>query len=60
MNWDDLRYVLAVSRAAGLNAAARDLKINPSSLYRRLQALERRMGVPLRAIAYGLSLDDRR
>jgi DNA-binding transcriptional LysR family regulator len=47
MNWDDLRYVLAVSCAAGLNAAARDLKINPSSLYRRLQALERRMGVRL-------------
>jgi DNA-binding transcriptional LysR family regulator len=47
MNWDDLRFVLAVSRSAGLNAAARTLGMNASSVYRRLEALEAGMGVRL-------------
>lgn len=47
MNWDDLRFVLAVSRATGLNSAARTLGINPSSVYRRLESLETSMGVRL-------------
>lgn len=47
MNWDDLRFVLALSRANGLTSAARALGINPSSVYRRLEALEASMGVRL-------------
>lgn len=47
MNWDDLRFVLALSRASGLNAAARALGINPSSVYRRLETLEAALGVRL-------------
>lgn len=47
MDWDDLRYVLAISRAAGLNPAAKALGVNPSSVYRRLEALERRLEVRL-------------
>lgn len=47
MDWNDLRYVLAVSRTTGLNAAARALGVNPSSVYRRLESLETRMGVRL-------------
>ena len=43
MDWDDLRYVLAIARAGGLNGAARALDVNPSSVYRRLEALEAAM-----------------
>lgn len=47
MDWDDLRYVLAISRAAGLNPAAKALGVNASSVYRRLEAMEQRMEVRL-------------
>ncbi len=47
MDWDDLRYVLAVNRNGGLNAAARCLEVNPSSVFRRLGALEKRLEVRL-------------
>jgi DNA-binding transcriptional LysR family regulator len=47
MDWDDLRYVLAISRAGGLNSAARALDVNPSSVYRRLEALEKSLEVRL-------------
>ncbi|MCX7072091.1 MAG: LysR family transcriptional regulator [Gammaproteobacteria bacterium] len=47
MDWDDLRYVLAISRAGGLNGAARALGVNPSSVYRRLEALEKTLEVRL-------------
>ncbi len=47
MDWDDLRYVLAISRAGGLNGAARSLGVNPSSAYRRLEALEKALEVRL-------------
>ena len=47
MDWDDLRYVLAISRAGGLNSAARLLGVNPSSVYRRLEGLEKRLEVRL-------------
>ncbi len=47
MNWDDLRYVLAISRAGGLNGAARLLAVNPSSVYRRLETLELALEVRL-------------
>jgi DNA-binding transcriptional LysR family regulator len=47
MEWDDLRYVLAINRAGGLNAAARALEVNPSSVFRRLGALEKREEVRL-------------
>jgi DNA-binding transcriptional LysR family regulator len=47
MNWDDLRFVLALSRARGLSSAARALGVNTSSVYRRLEALESGMGARL-------------
>lgn len=46
-DWNDLRYVLAIARGAGLNGAARLLNVNISSVYRRLQALEEKMQVQL-------------
>jgi DNA-binding transcriptional LysR family regulator len=39
-NWDDLRYVLAVRRAGSVAAAARSLRVDPSTIGRRIAALE--------------------
>jgi DNA-binding transcriptional LysR family regulator len=46
-DWDDLRYFLAVARHGSTLAAARMLKINQSTVQRRLIELERRIGRPL-------------
>ena len=46
-DWDDLRLVLAVARAGGLSGAAKSLGVNHSTLFRRLNALERDLGVAL-------------
>ncbi len=40
MNWDDLRYFLAVHRAGTLARAANELSINATTVGRRLTALE--------------------
>ena len=45
--WDDLRYVLAIARGRGLARAGRALGVNHSTIYRRLQALERSLGAQL-------------
>jgi len=45
--WDDLKYLLAVARHHGTLAAGRALGVNPSTVQRRLQELERRLGRPL-------------
>lgn len=47
MNWDDLRFFLAIARAGSLTAAARQLKVNQSTVSRRLAAMERRLGARL-------------
>jgi DNA-binding transcriptional LysR family regulator len=46
-DWDDLRYFLAVARHHGTLAAGRALKVNQSTVQRRLTELERRIGRPL-------------
>jgi len=59
-DWDDLRYVLAVARGGSLGAAARDLGVNHSSVYRRMAALESRLAVRLferRRDSYQLTLE---
>jgi DNA-binding transcriptional LysR family regulator len=43
-DWDDLRYFLAVARHRSTLAAGRALKVNQSTVQRRLAALERRVG----------------
>lgn len=43
-DWNDLRYFLAVARHRSTIAAARALKLNQSTVQRRLAALERRIG----------------
>ena len=47
MDWNDLRYVLAVSRAGTLAAAARRLRVNQTTVARRLAAAERVLGARL-------------
>jgi DNA-binding transcriptional LysR family regulator len=46
-DWNDLRFVLAVSRSGALTAAAKSLGIDHSTAFRRLNALETRLGVRL-------------
>lgn len=47
MDWDDFRYLHAVYRAGSLGAAARALKVDPSTIGRRLSALEESLGAQL-------------
>jgi DNA-binding transcriptional LysR family regulator len=47
MDWNDLRYFLAVRRAGSLAGAARALKVEHSTVSRRLAALEDALGVKL-------------
>jgi DNA-binding transcriptional LysR family regulator len=45
--WDDLRTVLAVSRTGSLSGAARSLGVEHSTVFRRLEEIEKRLGVTL-------------
>jgi DNA-binding transcriptional LysR family regulator len=47
MDWDDLRLVLAVAREGTLSGAARSLRVTHSTVFRRLGAIERDLGVRL-------------
>ena len=47
MDWNDLRYFLAVRRAGSLAGAARALKVEHSTVSRRLAALEDALGAKL-------------
>jgi DNA-binding transcriptional LysR family regulator len=47
VDWNDLRYVLALARGRSLASAARLLHVDPSSVHRRLVALERQLSVRL-------------
>jgi DNA-binding transcriptional LysR family regulator len=47
MDWNDLRYLLALRDQGSLSAAARYLRVNQATVGRRLTALQRDVGVPL-------------
>ena len=47
MNWDDLRYLLAVSSSGTLSGAARFLGVSQTTVTRRLKSLEDQVGMPL-------------
>ena len=47
LGWDDLRCVLAIARTGSLSGAARALGVGHSTVFRRLNAIERRLGVIL-------------
>jgi DNA-binding transcriptional LysR family regulator len=47
IDWDDLQYVLAIVDAGSLAAAATALRVNRTTVLRRINAFERRQGVRL-------------
>jgi DNA-binding transcriptional LysR family regulator len=47
MNWDDMRIFLAVARMGSVSGAARNLDVQHSTVSRRLQQLEKSLGVRL-------------
>lgn len=47
LDWDDLRYVLAVARAGSLSGAARALAVTHSTVLRRVDAIEEKLMVRL-------------
>ena len=47
LDWDDLRFFLAVARHGTLAAAAKELHVTQSTVSRRLAALQEKMGVRL-------------
>ncbi|KDB03324.1 hypothetical protein U879_12465 [Defluviimonas sp. 20V17] len=46
-DWDDLRLIMVVGRRGGLAPAGRDLGLHPTTVARRLNALEARLGAAL-------------
>lgn len=47
LDWESLRTVLAVARARSLAGAARALDLQHSTVFRRVEEIERRLGQPL-------------
>jgi DNA-binding transcriptional LysR family regulator len=47
MEWNDLQLVLAIGRAGSLSGAARALGVNHSTVFRRINAVEKKLGVRL-------------
>jgi DNA-binding transcriptional LysR family regulator len=47
MEWDDLRYVLAVHKAGSVAGAGRALNISHVTVFRRLEKIEKALGVRL-------------
>ena len=47
MNWDDIRVFMAVVRGQGLTGAARELRMDPATIGRRITRLEADLGLPL-------------
>ena len=47
LDWDDLRFFLAVSERGSVSAAAKLLNVNHSTVLRRLASLEKRLGARL-------------
>lgn len=47
MNWDDLRYLLALAEGGSLSAASARLRVSPSTVSRRIEVLEQSVGAAL-------------
>src|ERR1700722_5149135 len=47
LEWDDLRFFLVIARHGTLSAAARSLGVQQSTMGRRLEAIEQRVGARL-------------
>jgi len=44
MNWDDMRFFLAVSREGSASGAGRQLGVKHTTVIRRIRAFEERLG----------------
>ena len=44
MDWDDIRYLLALVRRGSVRAAAAELQVNHTTVTRRIKRMERRLG----------------
>jgi len=59
MDWDDIRFFLAAARAGSLAAASRQLGSHQPTVGRRIDALEKRLGIRLfQRHAQGLTLTE--
>src|SRR6204780_2023639 len=47
IDWDDVRYFLAVARGGSVRAAAQRLGVNHSTVLRRIAQFEERLGAPM-------------
>ena len=47
MDWDDYKYFSALAATRSVRAAAEQLEVNPSTVSRRLEHFEERLGVQL-------------
>ncbi|KAA5713767.1 LysR family transcriptional regulator, partial [Klebsiella pneumoniae] len=47
MDWDHLRFFSALAHTGTLAAAARALKVEHTTVARRIQALEQQLGYPV-------------
>lgn len=47
MNWDDLRIFLAVARTGSFSSAAKYLKVQQSTVSRRIRSMEKKLGARL-------------
>ncbi|MEL6545813.1 MAG: LysR family transcriptional regulator, partial [Myxococcota bacterium] len=47
MDWDDLKYVLAIARSGSAAAAGRAMNVNSTTVSRRLNSIEDTLGVRL-------------
>lgn len=47
MNWDDIKFFLAITEAPSMRLAAKQLKVSHTTVSRRIEGLESRLGVKL-------------
>jgi DNA-binding transcriptional LysR family regulator len=60
LDWEDVRYFVALARRGTLSATARDLRVNHATVARRVTSLEAAVGRPLfdrRADGYALTAE---
>ena len=47
MDWNDIRTFLAVAKSGSITGASKELEVNPSTVSRRVNSMEERLGVRL-------------
>src|SRR5438270_3820367 len=60
LDWEDVRYFVALTRYGTLSATARELRVNHATVARRVTSLETLLGRPLfdrRADGYALTVE---